>query len=132
MRRRGGAGERRGGPGAPTRPAPPLPAGRQRSANIWIGIWLTNGARGSLKGPGKRWVPRCLPAPHPLGGGQPGVLLPPRGPPTAAPRGTGAGKRSPLGSGKGRAGLRSWQASGEGLITGKTLIPQSGFSFLFL
>lgn len=37
-----------------------------------------------------------------------------------------------MGSGTGREGLRSWQASGEGLVTGKTFIPQSVFSFLFL
>lgn len=43
--RREVGGEGRGGPGYPPRPALPVPAGRQRNANIWINIWSTNGAR---------------------------------------------------------------------------------------
>lgn len=133
MRRHGGAGERRGG-NRGTHPPRAAAASGQTAERQHLDRHLADKwSQRELKGAREAVGPPLPPCPASPGGRPARGAAPTAGTPNGSPPvGPELARDPPLGSGKGRAGLRSWQASGEGLITGKTLIPQSGFSFLFL
>lgn len=155
MRRRRSAGDRggggdpgRGGPegrtGAPTHPPQPRSAGasgqtpkRQHLALHLADKW----SQRSLKGPGNLGVGGVGGAlalcPASRGVRVPRGAAPTPGNPRCSPppphHGTRAGQGPPWGAGRGQRGYAPLEpAWREGLIPGRTLIPQSGFSFLFL